>query len=86
MKKQGLAREDAMFQVQGIVPVVPTPLKENPLVDWQGLRALTDFAYSSGAYASCLPAYTGEFYKLSEDERSAAPQRKRWNNRAKESQ
>jgi 2-keto-3-deoxy-L-arabinonate dehydratase len=59
-------------QVQGIVPILPTPFKENQEVDWDGLRALVNFTCVSGACAMCLPAYASQFYKLSEDERRRA--------------
>lgn len=60
------------LQLQGIVPIIPTPFKENQEVDWESLQALVDFACASGACAMCLPAYASEFYKLSEDERRRA--------------
>jgi len=60
------------FQLQGIVPIIPTPFKADQEVDWEDLRALVDFACASGACAMCLPAYASEFYKLSEDERRRA--------------
>jgi 2-keto-3-deoxy-L-arabinonate dehydratase len=60
------------FQLQGIVPIIPTPFEENQEVDWESLKALVDFACASGACAMCLPAYASEFYKLSEDERRRA--------------
>jgi dihydrodipicolinate synthase/N-acetylneuraminate lyase len=60
------------FQLRGIVPIVPTPFKENQEVDWKGLRSLLDFACASGACAMCLPAYASQFYKLSEEERHQA--------------
>ncbi len=64
--------EQREFQIQGIVPIIPTPFQENQEIDWEGLRALVDFACASGACAMCLPAYASEFYKLSEDERRRA--------------
>jgi len=60
------------FQLRGILPIVPTPFKEDQEIDWEGLRALVDFACASGACALCLPAYASEFYKLSEEERRRA--------------
>jgi len=60
------------FQLQGIVPIIPTPFHEDQGVDWESLRAVVDFACASGACAMCLPAYASEFYKLSEDERRRA--------------
>lgn len=57
------------FQVNGIVPIIPTPFDRDQQVDWNSLRALVDFACAAGACAMCLPAYASEFYKLSEHER-----------------
>ncbi|TAM81554.1 MAG: dihydrodipicolinate synthase family protein [Acidobacteria bacterium] len=62
----------ATVQLEGVVPIIPTPFLENQEVDWESLRALVDFACASGACAMCLPAYASEFYKLSEDERRRA--------------
>jgi len=70
MTKAEIERRE--FQIQGIVPIIPTPFKADQEVDWEGLRALVDFACASGACAMCLPAYASEFYKLSEDERRRA--------------
>lgn len=60
------------FQLQGIVPIIPTAFEENQEVDWESLQALVDFACASGACAMCLPAYASEFYTLSENERRRA--------------
>ena len=72
MKEQGFRNEGRAFEIHGIVPIVPTPFRETQEVDWDGLRALVDFACASGACALCLPAYASEFYKLSEGERRRA--------------
>jgi dihydrodipicolinate synthase/N-acetylneuraminate lyase len=60
------------FQLQGIVPIIPTPFTANQEIEWENLRALVDFACASGAGAMCLPAYASEFYKLSEGEKRRA--------------
>ena len=65
-------KNHSSFQLEGIIPIVPTPFKTNQEVDWESLRALVDFACVSGACAMCLPAYASEFYKLSEDEKLLA--------------
>lgn len=57
------------FQIDGIVPIIPTPFEESEEICWTGLDRLIDFAVDAGACAVCLPAYASEFYKLSEDER-----------------
>ena len=58
-----------MVQIDGIVPVIPTPFDNYGHIDEEGLRKLVDFCVEGGACAICLPAYVGEFYKLSEQER-----------------
>ena len=58
-----------MVQIEGIVPVVPTPFDDHGRIDEEGLRKLVDFCVDGGACAICLPAYVGEFYKLSEHQR-----------------
>ncbi|MCC6390444.1 MAG: dihydrodipicolinate synthase family protein [Bryobacterales bacterium] len=63
------------FQIDGIVPIVPTPFEANEEIAWDDLDRLVDFAVTSGACAICLPAYASEFYKLSEEERLAVVKR-----------
>ena len=58
-----------MVQIDGIVPVVPTPFDNYGHIDEEGLRRLVDFCVAGNACAICLPAYAGEFYKLAEQER-----------------
>lgn len=55
--------------LEGVVPVIPTPFKENEEIDEDALRNLVDFACSCGIQAACLPAYASEFYKLTDEER-----------------
>jgi dihydrodipicolinate synthase/N-acetylneuraminate lyase len=59
-------------QLNGIVPIIPTPFTREEQVDWRSLGILVDFACAAGACAVCLPAYASEFYKLSEHERLRA--------------
>ena len=58
-----------MNLLTGMVPVLPTPYDYNEGIDAASLCNTVDFAIKHGAAAVCLPAYGGEFYKLSEDER-----------------
>jgi len=53
----------------GVVPIVPTPFKQNEDIDEAALRNLIEFAITSGLQAVCLPAYASEFYKLSDEEK-----------------
>jgi 4-hydroxy-tetrahydrodipicolinate synthase len=63
------------LQIDGIVPIIPTPFEANEEISWEDFDRLVDFAVTSGACAVCLPAYASEFYKLSEEERLAVVQR-----------
>ena len=58
-----------MIEIEGIVPVVPTPFDNDGNIDEEGLRRLIDFCVAENACAVCLPAFAGEFYKLSDQER-----------------
>src|ERR1700749_4514100 len=53
----------------GVVPIVPTPFREDEEIDEDALRRLIDFAIGAGIKAVCLPAYASEFYKLTDDEK-----------------
>jgi 4-hydroxy-tetrahydrodipicolinate synthase len=57
------------IQIDGIVPIVPTPFDAQARIDWRALDQLLDFARGIDVSAVCLPAYASEFYKLSDGER-----------------
>lgn len=57
------------IDIDGIIPVIPTPFTKNEEIDEEALRQLVDFAAAANACCICLPAYGSEFYKLSEPER-----------------
>lgn len=59
------------FEINGIVPIIPTPFLESGEIDFDGLESELQFAAAAGACAACLPAYASEFYKLTEDERQS---------------
>ena len=56
-------------EIDGIVPVIPVPFREDESIDHDALAACVGFAADCGVPAVCLPAYGSEFYKLSESER-----------------
>lgn len=58
-----------MTPLVGMVPVLATPYDADENIDAQSLCKLVDFCFDRAAAAVCLPAYGGEFYKLSEQER-----------------
>ncbi len=60
------------FQIDGVVPIIPTPFLQDGSPDWNSLGRLLDFAVGAGVSAVCLPAYAGEFYKLTDSERRDA--------------
>ena len=60
------------FQIDGIVPIIPTPFLADGSPDWNSLENLLDFAVSARVSAVCLPAYASEFYKLTDSERRDA--------------
>jgi 4-hydroxy-tetrahydrodipicolinate synthase len=57
------------IQINGIVPIIPTPFLPEGSIDWASLKSLLDFAVGAGVSAVCLPAYASEFYKLTDSER-----------------
>lgn len=55
--------------LSGVVPIVPTPFREDEEIDEEGLKRLIEFAISNRLEAVCLPAYASEFYKLTDEEK-----------------
>ena len=55
--------------LEGVIPIIPTPFREDESIDEEALRKLVDFACSCGIQAACLPAYASEFYKLTDEEK-----------------
>lgn len=62
--------ENYLKALSGVVPIIPIPFSSDEEVDDEALQRLVEFAVSKGFGAVCLPAYGGEFYKLSDDERT----------------
>jgi 4-hydroxy-tetrahydrodipicolinate synthase len=57
------------FEIDGILPIVPTPFRSDGSVDRTALDRLLEFAVSARVCGVCLPAYASEFYKLRDTER-----------------
>jgi dihydrodipicolinate synthase/N-acetylneuraminate lyase len=57
------------FDLNGILPIVPTPFTEEGAIDMTALAGLLEFATGAGVCGVCLPAYASEFYKLRDEER-----------------
>jgi 4-hydroxy-tetrahydrodipicolinate synthase len=58
-----------MFEINGVVPMVPTPFAPDGSIDWAALEPSLNFAVDAQVCAVCLPAYASEFYKLRDGER-----------------
>src|SRR2546422_827901 len=56
------------FQIDGIVPVIPTPFDADEEIDWAALRSLLDFAAGGGGGAGCLPSFSCGIFKINEAE------------------
>lgn len=57
------------FNIDGVVPIIPTPFLRDGSIDWSSLKNLLNFAAGVGVSAVCLPAYASEFYKMTDSER-----------------
>lgn len=62
-------KQRSKLMLRGIIPIIPTPFKDNEDIDFQSLNKELDFAVAAGAGGICTPAYASEFYKLSDNER-----------------
>jgi 2-keto-3-deoxy-L-arabinonate dehydratase len=62
-------QHDKSRDLSGAVPIIAIPFDADENIDEEGLRRLVEFAASKGFAGICLPAYGGEFYKLSDEER-----------------
>jgi len=59
----------ATFEIDGVLPVIPTPFTRDGDLDWAALDGLLEFAISARVCGVVLPAYASEFYKLRDAER-----------------
>ena len=59
----------ATFEIDGVLPVIPTPFTRDGGLDWAALDRLLEFAISARVCGVVLPAYASEFYKLRDAER-----------------
>jgi 2-keto-3-deoxy-L-arabinonate dehydratase len=58
-----------MMRLNGIIPVMATPFRDDESIDESALRRQIDFTIDRGAVAVCGPGYASEFYKMSDAER-----------------
>jgi len=59
----------ATFEIDGVLPVIPTPFTRDGGLDWAALGGLLEFAIRARVGGVVLPAYASEFYKLRDAER-----------------
>jgi 4-hydroxy-tetrahydrodipicolinate synthase len=57
--------------LDGVIPIIPTPFNEDETINETALRNLVEFACTCEIKAACLPAYASEFYKLTDEEKTA---------------
>src|SRR5450631_4297648 len=57
------------MKLDGVIPVMVLPLREDESIDEAALRREVDFAIHTGASAICAPGFATEFYKLTDEER-----------------
>jgi 4-hydroxy-tetrahydrodipicolinate synthase len=68
-------QDTASVELQGVVPILPTPFLADETIDLAALDREVRFAAEAGFRAACLPAYASEFYKLTEAERDQLVER-----------
>jgi len=59
----------ATFEIDGVLPIIPTAFTRDGDLDWVALDRLMQFAINARVCGVCLPAYASEFYKLRDAER-----------------
>jgi hypothetical protein len=62
----------ATFEIDGVLPVIPTPFTRDGGLDWAALDGLLEFAIRARVGGVVLPAYASEFYKLRDGRRVRA--------------
>ena len=62
-------QHDKSGDLSGAIPIIAIPFDADENIDEEALRRLVEFAATKGFAGICLPAYGGEFYKLSDEER-----------------
>jgi 4-hydroxy-tetrahydrodipicolinate synthase len=59
----------ATFEIDGVIPVIPTAFLPDGGLDWAALASLLEFAVNARVCGVCLPAYASEFYNFRDAER-----------------
>src|SRR5699024_12556012 len=58
-----------MFKPYGVIPALPTPMKENGIIDYEGLEKLVDHVIDSGVNGILVGGSNGEYSLMSPEER-----------------
>ena len=58
------------MQLQGVLPILPTPFTDHGAVDETSLRRLIDFELEVGAHGVSILGFMGEAHRLATTERS----------------
>jgi len=58
-----------MFKPYGVIPALPTPMKENGIIDYEGLEKLVDHVIDSGVHGILVGGSNGEYSLMSPEER-----------------
>ncbi|HJN30511.1 MAG TPA: dihydrodipicolinate synthase family protein, partial [Candidatus Latescibacteria bacterium] len=58
-----------MMQLQGVLPILPTPFTDDGAVDEVSLRRLIDFEREVGVHGVSILGFMGEAHRLSNAER-----------------
>jgi 4-hydroxy-tetrahydrodipicolinate synthase len=60
----------AALDINGVIPILPTPFNADESLDESGYESILGFAERAGCKTVGLPAFGSEFYKLSAGERA----------------
>lgn len=69
--RPAVPREDASRLIRGVSPVLAVPFTSSGDVDLDGFRRVVRYVCATGVTSVMFPGFAGEFYKLSEGERTA---------------
>src|SRR5699024_7419713 len=58
-----------MFKPYGVIPALPTPMKEDGVIDYAGLEKLVDHVIDSGVHGILVGGSNGEYSLMNPDER-----------------
>lgn len=62
-------QQSSVMELQGVLPILPTPFTEDAAVDEASLRRLIDFQHQIGVHGVSILGFMGEAHRLSNAER-----------------